>query len=769
MIPFFAEKIKSICDFYRAKRNEVSLVVHKNKFKGSRKSIEEIIYEKIIDFFFNNKDLTPQVSDLQKNLIVSLEEYVDIYSEYFDIPRKRECTDESRKKMLEANINNVDYRDYLNVSSIISDLIYSGEIYLKEIPLIAQVGLDLSAECAGDLEELRQNLLNNATLNQIPLNEQVSIKRKLYEKLLGCDLYYIYSDNNCNLTQDILVKASNPSGNLLNCGSADMALYESESIELLSHIGLFFKPDKLGILKINTDNFTWSIDSDKIKPDTFYVFPDPSKYGDMGNNKDSGYPLVFEYKLDSVIKNLSSGLAKDDPLSYISSTTWNTYYSKQDNDYKLIKNDDFKYSFTSLANIGWITNYQIDMFGNEYGLFKGIIKEGNKLIIPSKSCFPKIEIVDGKSKEEITSSGNNILFNGGYFVDPRYPTTNEKIGRQFQHNERIRVKDDYLWTGFTFKPQSFFTPDNITKHIQASGFSDTLFVQYVDHYGVVPSITNTEEATNENMTTHVFNNFVTSIAEDLEIEEKDYTLKDLQEMPGMLYLKDNTANMAPFLISEDVKDFVLIGNTLFIIKDKVIFTYKYEYENKRTVFTLINAGITFDDGDYVKILYNETEDVFFILCLSPVELEEAPGRFFFNVNITKYNPEEEKFTYNFIDYSPTFNMGTQEIENDNFEYIDKSSKIMGYTFSYNNNLNLYLISYILNDGSNTPYIYQHTFRLFDADLFKSSLESCVYTNIIDNKIYGVNSTISSPSYFKYSNNTIAYKNLTFFIKTNGQR
>ena len=769
MIPFFAEKINSICEFYKNKRNDVAIIVHKNKFKGSKKSIEEIIYDKIINFYFNNKNQVAQIAELQKNLMISIEEYVDIYSEYFDIPRNRECTDESRKEMLEANLNNVDYKDYLEVNTVISDLIYSGDIYLKEIPLIAQVGLDLSAECAGDLETLRQDLLNNATLNQISLSEQVAIKRRLYEKLLGCNLYYIYSDMDKNLTQDILVTAENPTGNLLNCGSADMALYESQQIELISHIGLFFKPDKLGILKINTDDFTWSIDSEKIQPDTFYIFPDPAQYGDIGNNKDAGYPLVFEYKLDSVIKNISSGIAKDDPLGYISCTSWNTYYTKQDNDYKLNDNKEYTYSFTSLANLGYITNYQQDMFGNEYGLFKGMIidNESNTITIPSKSSFPKVEYIDGRSDEEINAAGNNILINGGYFVDPRYPSTSEKLGRQFQYDEHIAIANDYIWTGFTLKPQTFFTPDELVKHIEASSFTDSALIKYIDHYKDKPTILSEEESSNESVTNQLFKDFITDISDEYTIIEKDYSIKDIQEMPGLLYLKDNTTKQNPILIGENVKDFIIVGDTLIIIFDNLFRIYKYSYSIDHTVYSLINEGIEFDSSDTIKILYNEKDNIFLILCLSPITLEESPNRYFYNVKILKYDPETNKLDFNYVNYTPQYNDESGTIINDNFEYIDSSSSIEGCSFIYNNNLNLYLISYLLNDNSNNPYIYNHTFRLFDQNLFESSLKSVVYTNLIGNKIYGSNSTIDTPGVFKSSNNVPVYNNLTFFIKANG--
>ena len=277
IIPFFADKIKKICDFYKTKREEAPLIINKNKFKGSKQSLEQIIYDKIVDFYFINKDLRPQIAELQNNLTISVEQYVDVYSDYFDIPRHKKCDDASRAAFITANINNVNYEDYINVSKMVSEILFAGEVYLEEIPLIAQLSLDLSQKCAGDVSTLRDKLLSNATINLVSLNDQIALRRRLYEKFLGCDLYYIYCEDKSNVFIDVLTKADNPSGNLLNCGTADTATVEADALKLISNIGLFFKPDKTGILKVNADNFAWEIDKDKLSEDTFYVFPDPNK------------------------------------------------------------------------------------------------------------------------------------------------------------------------------------------------------------------------------------------------------------------------------------------------------------------------------------------------------------------------------------------------------------------------------------------------------------------------------------------------------------
>ena len=429
LITYYSRKIREITEFYRKKRNESHLIVKRNSMKGSAKSVEEIIYNKILDFVFNNRHIIPTYSNIRRDLMVSVENYVDTYSEYFDIPRDKNFSDRSRQEMLSANMNDVDYRDYLEISLVVSEILYSGNIYLEEIPLIAQLGMDLSQNCVGDMLALKDALVANTTINQIPLTEQVALKRKLYEKYLGCDLYYLYVDLEKNITMDVLCKAKNPTGNLLNCGSVDTATIESEQLELLTHIGLFFKPDKTSILKVSAKDYSWNIDEDKIIEDTIYIFPDPSKYGDIGNNKNSGYPLIMEYKLDYDIRNLSSGESANDPLLFITDQGWRSYYSKQDDDFKLIKNIDYEYAFTSLANRGFIKSYQTDIWGNQFGLFKGyseIYKKddrGNTIYENGRPVVDKI-VIPSKFKQELSyvdnlyNEAHPMIINGGYFEDP---------------------------------------------------------------------------------------------------------------------------------------------------------------------------------------------------------------------------------------------------------------------------------------------------------------------------------------------------------------
>ncbi len=92
-IPFFTEKIRQVILFYKEKRDDVKFVIDRNKQKGTRQSLEKIIFEKIYEYVFSAQDsalyqsLGLTLSSLKTNLKISIDEFVDVYGNYFDIPQ----------------------------------------------------------------------------------------------------------------------------------------------------------------------------------------------------------------------------------------------------------------------------------------------------------------------------------------------------------------------------------------------------------------------------------------------------------------------------------------------------------------------------------------------------------------------------------------------------------------------------------------------------------------------------------------------------------
>lgn len=659
----YSRKIRQITEFYRKKRNESVLIVNRNSIKGSTKSIQEVIYEKVFDYLFSDRNIVPSYVNIKRDLLVSVENYVDIYSEYFDIPRQKEFTDKTRADMLSANMNDVDYRVYLEIELVISEILFSGNVFLEEIPLIAQLGVDLSQNCVGDMLALKNTLLANTTINQVPLTEQVALKRRLYEKFLGCDLYYMYVDLQGNIQMDVLCKADNPSGNLLNCGTADTATIENEQLELLSHIGLFFKPDKTSILKVNAKDFVWSVDTDVIQNDTMYVFPDPTRYGDIGNNKSSDYPLIMEFKLDYDIRNMSSGESVNDPLMFISDQGWRSYYSKQEDDFKNIKNINYEYSFTSLANRGFLSDYQTDVWGNQFGILKGCSVEYkyandgktiigiNKITLPEK--YTSTEITYNGSEVENTGA---VLFNGGYFENPFYQGMeiydpikekfiwtfqgDENDTRPFDFTRSLILDDDYNWSGVNIVMDNLYYSDYTNNCVSFGTFETRKKINYVDHFQSIGSEYNYIQD-KDNIITEVLLPFLTqNVFEDpsYEIETYNKSFQELHKEGGDLYIRMcGDINNKPLKFSDafpksrfsqitcydDIVNVHCIHNTLIVeTKDRIEFI-PYTFDGDNFINTLgIRELLSLNKTNFLetKIVFNEVDKCFYILQLDSLTL-----------------------------------------------------------------------------------------------------------------------------------------------------
>ena len=869
----YSRKIKQISEFYRKKRNESSLIVKKNAQKGSTKSIQEVIYEKIFDYLFSDRNTLLSFKDIKRDLVISVENYVDTYSEYFDIPRKDKVNDTTRRDLLDgllseyeklsieeksantyttlmssANENDVDEKVFLDDSQFaISQILFSGNVHLEEIPLIAKVSVDLSQDCVGNMLMLKNQLTENLTTNQLDLKQQVQLKKDLYEKFLGVDLWYCYVDEQGNVTIDIMCQAKNPTGNLLNVLNADTATIErsewddvvndgkDDYLELLSHIGLFFKPDKTSILKVNAKNFTWTIDQDVLINDTIYIFPDPNKYGDIGNNKSPLYPLIMECKLDNDIKNVSSGFAENDPLLYLGSQGWYSYYSKQEDDFKIFDNKNYDYSFTSLVNLGFAANYQTDIWGNEFCILKGceISKEDGKKTLKIYSNY--LEGGLKNATNDIVYTKEPILLNGGYFND----LINH--GKPFNYSEKLTLidnNDDKLTlSGFRVNNNGFYHPKD-SNCIAFGKFGDHEGIKYTDHYHA--EVNKRQELTDNGIINQVKSNFFTK-QEDVTVEITKMSFEDIANSTGELYVKllgkkpvkffdlESFSFIKDVVSDEKMVNFYIVSNIIVLETENRYVFVQYEYDGENITHNLgvkelyniskkeikIKCKTTEEDKitaiDKTSLLYNESDNCFYLLLMETLDVNQSAGQtmgggkvrrfvvpriykfdckkyemtdvlypyesslyysrkfkqeniaamiyfseriqkkdeivkniendyceaeyFVKNVLISKNSENEYSNLSNFeIPYFPEFLDGGNEFES---RFVrDKDKNLLNdLTFSYNSNLDSYLIAFTVNDMNNTPYLYQHSFKIGDVKFFNDSLVSKVYTIKDDGECY----------------------------------
>jgi hypothetical protein len=402
-LPIFVSRLKDIVEFYKKKRTEATFAIRRNRIKGTKLSVEKIIFDKILAHLFtNNPD---RVDYVQTYMNISIDNYVDVYSDYFDIDRATAST---------ADYNDIDASLYFELESILSEMIYDGNVYLREIPLIAQLSIDLSADCVGDKAVLKANLLANRELCQISDSDKILLKKKLYQKYLGCDYYYLYKDDEGNVETAMFIKADEPTNNLLNQQTVDTPTNESGQLELLKNIGLFFKPSKTSLLRVNTVNFSYRIDEDKVQPGTIYIFPDPSIYGNVAFNSRAEYPYIMEYSFSDYVKNFNFGWAINDPSVVTDAQALYPYYSREQDIDKLNQNNDIVTDFDDLYNNGYIATLKSDLYGNKFAIFK---EQNGKFakdwditpydpILDSKTYF--LEVNGGVIGEDDQSGTNNV-------------------------------------------------------------------------------------------------------------------------------------------------------------------------------------------------------------------------------------------------------------------------------------------------------------------------------------------------------------------------
>ena len=390
-IPFFANRLKDIALFYKKKRDEGKYVIDRNKLKGSKTGLEKAIFDNIYNFTFNTEDAldtsTPDVIAAVTGLGIEIEEYVDVYGDYFDLPDGGESN----------NINEIDTKYYLDPAGI--EAITGEENFLTNLrtfkinpPAITPQEFD--AICNPDNALVQVD--NQYRKGGLSISQVYALKRALLSKYLGTDIYYV-DTSTTPATSGVMIVADNPAANALNLQGADTATVESNQTKLLRDVGLNFRADDIGLFKLQAETFRYSIEN--LEADEFYIFPDPSKFGNVSTNPQADYPIYYRFDHRDNTRNVSSGFAAGDPKITNKVTTFESYTTKERNNTQLAEQNDISYklNFTDLFNQGLVDKYQTDVFGNEYALFK------------AESLRP--------INEEASTQIKNLLLNGHVFFD----------------------------------------------------------------------------------------------------------------------------------------------------------------------------------------------------------------------------------------------------------------------------------------------------------------------------------------------------------------
>jgi len=426
-IPFFANKLKDIALFYKKKRDEGKYVIDRNKVKGSTVGVEKAIFDNIYNLIITADDTlnsqTYNIDTIASNLNIDIEEYIDVYGSYFDLPRTSTDTG-LRDDLYSSNVNSIESKYWLDPDAI--DAI-TATSFIEELRAFSINPPKVTAETFDNIcdpdNPFAELVAGNTKDNYSPA-QIYALKRRLLEKYIGTDIFYIDTSTTPS-TSGVLVRADNPTNNLLNLQTADTATVESNEIRLLRDVGLFFEPDNIGLFKLNAHNFTYNINTTALEDGQIYIFPDPELYGNVSVNPQSAYPVTFKIDNRENIRNVSSGLASGDPYITNKSSTFEPYNTKErESDELLVLNDlSNKLNFTDLYEEGAIAKYQFDPYGNEYALFK------EEALQPLQVTPAETNIL-------------NLVLNGHTFFD-------EDEGYNFNYDTAGTLEDGSIRSGIT--------------------------------------------------------------------------------------------------------------------------------------------------------------------------------------------------------------------------------------------------------------------------------------------------------------------------------
>lgn len=788
-LPIFVSRIKDIAAFYRNKRTEATFVIERNKIKGTQLSVEKIIFDKILSFLFNENP--EQVNYVQNYLNVSIDNFVDIYSDYFDI---------DRALSLSCDYNDIDSSLYFELENILRDMIFDGNVYLREIPLIAQLSLDLSQDCVGDKLTLKNELLESSKVSLISNDEKINIRKKLYKKYIGVDFYYLIKDSEGNITTDVFIKADNPSNNLLNQQTVDTPFTESKQLELLKNIGLFFKPDKTSLLRVNTTNFDYSIDESKVEPNKVYIFPDPKIYGNVAFNRQKDYPYIIEYSLTEYSKNFNFGWAANDPLVVSDAQAMFAYYSKEQDVDKLNKNNIVSLNFYELFDKGFISSFKSDLYGNKFAIFKEkngkFARDWNFTpFVPQPEVEEKFLLVNGGvlgvddvgvstevSADKITWTPENHYYS--YFIEggistllPAYFRAYIPNGATIGNGDLTLAIEDILNEPFSAVIDGKFITTDYNEIIDNSQFTlpkiyyqneeykteplpdhlkpdyeknkEKTYFEILEEKGtILISITGLGQITDiysafpwwQTSADNEIYNFFIENAIDIDVIENIFIIKAKNPTTGAIHLLFEGIKFNPLTNKFEQlftnKQAIFFNNENPLIKASYFDAFNYKsFELINPAFFSGNANICDKGSDifYIEKLHK----CYFAVMNVSISEKYVDGT---KIEFPVYYPDI--YEIDLINFTvKKYYFHTEEQKAESFQIpssLFKNGSVMiqkagNPCLTYSFDTNTFMLSYVLYDVNMCPYVYKHFFQLSvsGVELFgeidPDSLDSTVYS------------------------------------------
>lgn len=375
-IPFFAKKIKDISQYFSKKRKEIYKDVQNIKSKGSNEGLKDSIRKELLDLYSGDDaadglSVPENIGAFIDGISIEIENQYDTFNDYYDLdptkePEFYDSPTGNRSNYFTSNTNAISGNYYYDTEKAIRDIINTQGISLTEIPnLLVEYDTNDISNLPGKYFKDYRNTNDRADLKYL-------LQAELIQKFMGTDMYYISSNSSNEVLSGKMFDAVYPHRNLLNINNASTITVPGGEYKSEREVGIFYKPSNHGILKFDA-SFEPVIDKTSINKDSIYLFPDPSRYGNIKGVGESERlsPFIFVLK-DKEFKNSSSSYGKSLVKSNSDNQNFYSYSSvEQDN----FTNDNLS-PFYGLES-GDLSGNIIKEVGDIYGNVFFIVNETN--------------------------------------------------------------------------------------------------------------------------------------------------------------------------------------------------------------------------------------------------------------------------------------------------------------------------------------------------------------------------------------------------------
>lgn len=401
-LPFYAQKLKDICVYYSKKRDYLAIVNQKNKSRGTSNAAEKEIYEMILDYLFGDDgndnvfSLQIPLSTVAADLQIEVEPQYDVFTEYFDVNPEASTADQKstglRAQFFTSNTNIITAGLFLDINSQIASEILQKSFYLQQFGPLFTINIDytistlLGSNCSpSDLA----NLLQQDTAD---VTNKLNLKKKLIEKYIGVDYYYLSCGNSItNAQSGVLFKATNAAANYQNKRFASTASIEATEYKSARDIGCLLMPFRQGIVTMTPTVFDYRVNEQRLAPNTVYIFPDPKIAGNVTNLYYGQLQHPYDFYSNKIYnaKYIDGGEAYGEPqvstqqLHYYGYSTPNSY-----RDIAVNNLSAYQTHFNSIVDAGATTDYGVDVYGNEFAVVKPLTKFNRTQTITNSVSAP---------------------------------------------------------------------------------------------------------------------------------------------------------------------------------------------------------------------------------------------------------------------------------------------------------------------------------------------------------------------------------------------